>query len=101
MAQKRLADRRIYGRDRHGRTVLIAAKGHPIPDGYGDAPAPEPQAAETYTKSPSTDADPRVELTALKRGELNDRARALGIDAPDRLPNKGAVINAIIAANGR
>jgi hypothetical protein len=47
MAEKRIADRRIYGVDpRNGREVLIALPGHPLPDWYvepGEAPlAPPP-----------------------------------------------------------
>lgn len=104
MAQKRIADRRIYGRNPAGRTVLVATPGQPIPSWYvEDAGAPtrprrpSPRASqETYTKHATTDADPRVELAALKRGDLNGRAAKLGIEAPERLPNKDAVIEAIV-----
>jgi hypothetical protein len=36
-----------------------------------------------------------VDLTKLKRGELNELAAALGVEDPDKLPNAGAVIEAI------
>lgn len=42
MAEKRLADRRIYGIDPYGREVLIAVKGGPLPDWYVE-PEPEPE----------------------------------------------------------
>lgn len=32
--KKQIADRRIYGTDGHGREVLVAAKGQPIPEGF-------------------------------------------------------------------
>lgn len=34
MAQKKIADRRIYGRNARGQEVLVAAKGQPIPAGF-------------------------------------------------------------------
>jgi hypothetical protein len=43
-------------------------------------------------------SDPRAELLALKRPELNERAAAVGIADPDQLPNKEAVADAILAA---
>lgn len=39
------------------------------------------------------------ELERLKRAELDKKAAELGVEAPDDLPNKGAVIDAIRAAN--
>ncbi len=41
--------------------------------------------------------DPVPDLTAMTRDELDAMAAGLGIDAPDKLPNKAAVIDAITA----
>lgn len=47
----------------------------------------------------ATEADDEEEnLHSLTREELNERAEAAGVDAPDKLPNKGAVVDAILAA---
>lgn len=44
--------------------------------------------------------DLRDELMKHKRDELNAAAAKLGVDAPETLPNKAAVADAIIAAKG-
>jgi hypothetical protein len=40
------------------------------------------------------------ELERLTRGELDARAAKLGITAPEELPNKSAVVEAIVKATG-
>jgi hypothetical protein len=51
---------------------------------------PEPAPA------PVADADDdEDELESLTRDELNDHAESVGVESPDKLPNKGAVIDAI------
>lgn len=44
MPQRRIADRRIYGQDAKGRTVLVAAPGQPIPEGFTEQLRPAPAA---------------------------------------------------------
>ena len=46
---------------------------------------------------PSADRGAEPALTDLKRDELNAIAAELGIDAPEKLPNKPAVVEAIEA----
>lgn len=41
------------------------------------------------------------DLSAMTRDELDVMATDLGVDAPDKLPNKAAVIDAITAAPGQ
>lgn len=53
MPEKRIADRRLYGKDAYGRDVLVAAKGQPIPPGFEAQPR---QAAETVEAQPSKTA---------------------------------------------
>jgi len=55
------------------------------------------------TKKPSSDGagaggDIRDQLLKHKRGELNAAAVELGIEAPEALPNKPAVVDAILEA---
>ena len=54
--------------------------------------APAPAAAD------EAGGDLRPELLKHKRDELNAAAKKLGIDAPEALPNKAAVVDAIVAA---
>lgn len=42
-------------------------------------------------------ADETPDLSKLKRGELNDLAQSLGVEAPEKLSNAGEVIKAIEA----
>jgi hypothetical protein len=42
--------------------------------------------------------DPRVELLKLTRAKLDKAAKDAGVEEPDKLPNKGAVADAIIDA---
>lgn len=44
---------------------------------------------------------PDVPLADRKRSELDALAAELGIESPDRLPNKGAVVEAIEDAQGK
>lgn len=68
----RIATKRIYGIDRHGREVLVAAPGQVVPAGYRQtappvdfqAPAPEPD---------RTPADELSRLTVVQLRELADR----------------------------
>lgn len=53
------------------------------------APAPEPE------PEPEASEEPSMEMT---RAELNEAALAAGIEDPDKLPNKQAVLDAINAA---
>jgi hypothetical protein len=57
--------------------------------GHASAPV-EPETAEP--------ADEDEDLESLTRDELNERAEAAGVQDADKLPNKGAVIDAIRAA---
>lgn len=43
----------------------------------------------------SDDDDDSEDLTLLSRGQLDERAAALGVESPQDLPNKQAVIDAI------
>lgn len=52
---------------------------------------------EDLRAEPAVLAEPE-DLNELTRDVLNARAVELGIEAPDKLPNKGAVIEAIQAA---
>jgi hypothetical protein len=53
-------------------------------------------AAETATDDSGDGAgDQAAELSELKRPELDAKAVELGIEDPDKLPNKGAVVKAI------
>jgi hypothetical protein len=49
------------------------------------------------SKQKHDDGDRRAQLLAHDRGELNGAAAALGIEEPEKLPNKGAVADAILA----
>jgi hypothetical protein len=40
----------------------------------------------------------KTDLAALKRAELDAHARAQGVEDPEKLPNKDAVIEAVEAA---
>jgi len=93
MAEKRIADRRIYGQDQYGRTVLVAAPGQPIPPGFDDvAPAPAP------ASDPGHVAQTADELKALTRPILDGIARDEGVTDPDKLANKDEVVTAILDA---
>jgi hypothetical protein len=73
---KRIANRRIYGRDAKGRAVLIAAPGQPIPEGYAldeEAVQPSPVQREKVVASQN--------LGALKYPELQKLAKKRGIPA--------------------
>lgn len=63
--------------------------------------AVEPQTeepAEDVEQEPDMPADVlEQELSELSRKELNARAEALGVEDADKLPNKQAVIDAILA----
>jgi len=50
--------------------------------------------------APASDDDLRGQLLAHKRDELNAAAAELGVEAPEALPNKAAVVDAIIEAKG-
>lgn len=65
-----------------------------VDPGYDVAAPLDDVATEAETDAPET-ADDLVKLT---RDELDERARTAGIDAPEELPNKAAVADAIVAA---
>lgn len=74
-----------------GRIVSVSPRGveSRLAAGYtrlGEAPAP--------ASKPATDDG----LDDLSRKDLDAQARTAGVDAPDKLPNKGAVADAIRAA---
>lgn len=58
----------------------------------------EQHAGSTPAAAAPETAESDEDLHSLTREELNDRAEAAGVDAPDKLPNKGAVIDAILDA---
>lgn len=56
--------------------------------------------ADPPTPAPAEDESGEDEdLDALSRADLNAHAVAVGVEAPDKLPNKGAVIDAIQAVS--
>ena len=61
-------------------------------------PAEEPAAADEAKVEPEAEADPLAELLELKRPELDKLAKKLKIADADKLPNKQAVAEAIVAA---
>lgn len=65
-----------------GRDALLAR-------GYTDPSAP----ADRSSKPAAADGD----LSAMKRADLDEHARKAGVEDPDKLPNKQAVIDAIEA----
>jgi hypothetical protein len=103
MPEKRIADRRIYGKDAYGRDVLVAAVGQPIPPGFdvGAATTPTPAAAPQPPQAAPADATPDLptadELHALTRADLDVAAGKEGVTDPDQLANKGAVVDAVLA----
>lgn len=62
-------------------------------DGKPAAPAPKPAAGGS-----EADPDSPAELLKLTRGALEEKAEALGVVEPEKLPNKQAVADAITAA---
>lgn len=53
--------------------------------------------ADEPLDQPESEGDRDAEdLNALTRDELNERAETAGVYAPEKLPNKGAVIDAIL-----
>lgn len=75
---KRIATKRIYGIDHHGREVLVAAPGQPIPDGYRE-PAP---AVNLAAPKPATTQSEKVtaELSSLTVPQLRELARRKGVE---------------------
>jgi hypothetical protein len=47
---------------------------------------------------PCPDSGEGADLSALNRSELNAYAAGAGVDAPESLPNKAAVVDAIVGA---
>jgi hypothetical protein len=54
-----IADRRIYGTDAYGRTVLVAAAGQPIPEGFEQAAPTQDHARRGPESSHAETAAPR------------------------------------------
>lgn len=70
--EHRIADRRIYGYDRKGRQVLVAAKGQPIPPGFVvDAPAE----TEAVSERPAVEDVAPGPVKAQAAAEKPKRAR--------------------------
>ena len=73
---------------------------------FGNGPGSEFEAALTIDQEAAllgvhlerVDEEPTENLSGKKREELDELAAALGIENPDQLPNKDAVIEAIEAA---
>ena len=61
-------------------------------------PDPEPEAAEPDPE-PEAAGDPEINMD-MKRSELNAIAESLGVESPEKLSNKKAVIDAIHEAQG-
>ena len=75
---KQIATRRIYGLDRHGREVLVAAPGQPVPDGFRE-PAPAQDHAQ---RGPEVSQSGRAksELSSLTVPQLRELAKRKGVD---------------------
>lgn len=76
------------------RRKVFAGQGTP-PDLIGAYRKATSGAAQTTDESQGEHSE---DLDALNRDQLNERAAELGIDEPAKLANKGAVIDAIRAA---
>jgi hypothetical protein len=67
--------------------------------GSDETPGAEEPAAEPVAKDEG-EAPEEDNLDDLTRSELDDRANSVGVEDPDKLPNKAAVISAIRDAEG-
>ena len=76
------------------RRKVFAGQGVP-PDLIGAYQKATSGAARATDESPGERSE---DLDALNRDQLNERAVNVGIEEPDKLANKGAVIEAIQAA---
>lgn len=77
MSKKRIATRRIYGRDSKGRAVLIAAPGQPIPDGYDVGN----EATEPPKRTSVVSSD---KLQGMEYPELQKLVKARGVKPKSR-----------------
>jgi hypothetical protein len=78
--RKQIADRRIYGQDGHGRRVLVAAEGQPIPEGFEvDGPTrvtTERKATPAETTTEAAQAEKAAEAEAKEAKAAEEKAAA-------------------------
>jgi hypothetical protein len=81
-----------------GTALAKAVEGSPDWECIEAATATEAQGDADPGTTKTDDPDDRVDLTKLGRDALDARAAEVGVEDPDKLPNKQAVIDAIEAA---
>lgn len=89
-----IATRRTYGYDRHGRRVLVAAPGHPLPPGF-DLDAERKPAKATTKTAPA----PSVDYSQLKQPELKALLDQRSIEYPNGPVRNAHLVELLVAAD--